>query len=188
MTTSDWEQWQGSWRSEQIGLTEVDALIAKTRRARAAVTVTRVLSGTVTVIALLVVAAALYHAANAIELSLGVIVAVGIIATWAVDASNHARALESVEAGPEEYAAVRRGLCARRIRFVYLSWIVVALDIVFLVPWWIGGFAIHGAGFHWDQILTMWGPLALMVWFVVWASRVRARSVAELRRLPGSGL
>ncbi len=185
MTTSDWEQWQGSWQSEQIKAEVLDVLIDRTRRARSAVALTRVLSGVAAVFALLVVAAALYHAGNALEITLGGIVALGIIATWAVDSSNHARALESVEAGPEEYAAVRRALCSRRIRFVYLAWIVVALDIVFLVPWWIGGFAIHGFGFHWDQIATIWGPLALMGWFVVWAGRMRARSVAELGRLSG---
>jgi hypothetical protein len=185
MTTGDWEQWQGSWQAEQIKAEVLDVLIDRTRRARTAVAVTRVFSGAVAVIALLVVGAALYHAANGLEIALGTVVALGIIATWAADSSNHARGLESVESGPEEYAAVRRALCARRIRFVYLAWIVVALDIVFLVPWWIGGFAVHGYGFHWDQIATMWGPLVLMGWFVVWAGRVRGRSVAELRRLSG---
>jgi hypothetical protein len=184
MTKSgDWEQWQGSWQSEQIKAETLDVLIDRTGRARAAVALTRVLSGAVAVIALLIVAAALRHAGNPLERSLGVVVALGIIAAWAADAANHARALERVESGPDEYAAVRRALCARRIRFVYLAWIVVALDIVFLVPWWIGGFAIHGFGFHWAQLATMWGPLALMSWFVVWAARLRARSIVELRRL-----
>src|SRR5258708_1364860 len=185
MTTSDWEQWQGSWQSEQIKVELLDVLIERTKRARAAVAVTRVLSGGAAGFALLIVAAALYHPANGLEIALGTVVALGILTTWAVDSSNHGRALESVEAGPEEYAAVRRALCSRRIRFVYLAWTVVALDLVFLVPWWVGGFAIHGFGFHWDQILTIWGPLALMGWFVVWAGRMRARSVAELGRLSG---
>ena len=118
MTASnDWERWQGSWQAEQLGRAELDALIEKTRRARVAVAATRVLSGVVAVAALLVVAAALRHAGNALEYSLGVVVTLGIIATWAVDASNHARALDRVESGPDEYAAVRRALCARRIRF-----------------------------------------------------------------------
>src|SRR5258708_29979806 len=118
MTTSDWEQWQGSWQSEQIKAEVLDVLIDRTRRARSAVALTRVLSGVAAVFALLVVAAALYHAGNALEITLGGIVALGIIATWAVDSSNHARALESVEAGAGEEAGVRRRPGVRAVWFL----------------------------------------------------------------------
>ena len=107
-TTQDWEQWQGSWRAESMSGAQLDALIARTARARRAVVATRVLSGAVALIALLVVAGALRHAGNAFERTLGVVVALGIIGTWVLDVSNHGQALTKVESGPDEYANVRR--------------------------------------------------------------------------------
>ena len=64
--------------------------------------------------------------------------------------------------------AVSPALCRRRLRFARLGWIVTALDLLFLIPWWIGGLAVHGAGLHAMQLLTMWLPLALMAGFVAW--------------------
>ena len=61
--------------------------------------------------------------------------------------------------------------------------IVTALDLAFLIPWWIGGFKVHGGGFHAMQLLTMWGPLTLMGAFVWWTIRLRRRARAELARL-----
>jgi NADH:ubiquinone oxidoreductase subunit 3 (subunit A) len=182
-TTQDWEQWQGSWRAESMSGVQLDALIAKTARARRAVAATRILSGVAAAIALLVVAAALRHAGNAFERALGLVVAVGIIGTWLLDARNHGHALDRVESGPDEYANVRRELCARRIRFAYLGWIVVALDFVFLIPWWIGGVKIHGFGFDLMHIESTWGPIGMMLGFVVWTVRLRKRSLAERGRL-----
>jgi hypothetical protein len=60
---------------------------------------------------------------------------------------------------------------------------VVALDLVFLVPWWIGGVRVHGSGFHVVQILTIWGPLGMMALFVTWTVRLRRRARAELAGL-----
>jgi hypothetical protein len=179
----DWEQWQGRWKGEPMSANELRALVDRTTRARAAVAATRVVSGVVAVFALLVVAGALQHAANAIELTLGIVVAIGIITAWSLDASNRRRALDKVESGPEEYAAVRRELCVRRIRFAYLGWIVVTLDFVFLVPWWLGGIKVHGSEFSLMQVETIWGPIAMMIAFVIWTSRVRTVARAELERI-----
>jgi hypothetical protein len=74
-------------------------------------------------------------------------------------------------------------LCVRQVRFAQLTWIVTALDLAFLVPWWIGGIEVHGGGFHAIQLLTMWGPLALMGALVWWTIRLRRHARAELARL-----
>jgi hypothetical protein len=86
-----------------------------------------------------------------------------------------------VEASPEQYAAARRSLAWRRIRFAWFLWIVTALDTAFLIPWWIGGFAVHGFGVHWMQIVTIWLPLAGIIGSAVWAAGVRSRARSELK-------
>ena len=179
----EWLEWEQLWQSDRTSAERLKELIARTRVARRSLWLLRLLSTAVAVIALAVVAAALRHAGNPFEVALGGVVAVGIVAVWLMDLANQRHATAKVEAPADEYVATRRALCVRQVRFSQLAWIVTALDLAFLVPWWIGGVRIHGGGFHAMQLLTMWGPLALMGAFVWWAIRLRQRALAELARL-----
>lgn len=180
---SEWDQWGTSWREAGSTPAELERMIERTSGARRAIAVERALSGAVAVAALTVVGLALRHAANRFEAGLGLAVAAGITAAWSVGDMNRRRAAEKLEAIPDEYLAARRALCLGRLRFVRLSWVVVALDLVFLFPWWMGGFKVHGSGFHASQILSIWGPLAAMTGFIVWTIRLRRVARAELRQL-----
>lgn len=181
--TSDWREWEELWRADRAAPGQLEALIERTRRARRALRLMRVLPTVLALIALVVVAAALRHAGNALEVALGVAVSVGIVAVWAMELGNRRDAGAKVEAALGEYVATRRALCGRQIRFARLALIVTLLDLVFLVPWWIGGFRVHGAGFHAMQLLTMWGPLGLMAAFVWWTLRLSRRARSELRHI-----
>ena len=183
----EWQEWEELWRADQTTPARLEELIARTRRARRGVRLMRLLSAVLAAVALAVVGAALWHAGNVFEIALGVVVGVGIIAVWVADVANRRSANDKVEAPAEEYVATRRALCTRQLRFARLGWIVTALDLVFLIPWWIGGFRIHGAGFHLTQLLTLWGPLALMAAFVWWTIRLRRRALAELALLLRDG-
>jgi hypothetical protein len=179
---SDWERWGERWRAERASGEELDAMIERTARSRRAILLVRVLSFGVAAVALGIVFAALRHAGNKVEVALGLIVSVGIIAAWFLDATNQRRAGERVEVRPFEYLEVRRVLCLSQLRFVRLGRIVAALDLVFLFPWWVGGIRVHGFGFHLSQ-LGLWGPLTLIIAFVAWTVRVRSRALAELEAL-----
>lgn len=183
MSTSGWSEWEELWRADRTPPARLEEFIGRTRRARRGLMVMRVLPGLLALVALGVVAAALRHAGNGLEVTLGVVVGIGIIAVWLMDVGNQRRAAAKVEAPAEEYIAMRRALCLRRLRFARLAMIVTALDLAFLVPWWIGGFRIHGAGFHVAQLLTLWGPLALLLAFVGWTIRLDGLARAELSRL-----
>jgi len=179
----DWERWEEGWRTSRASTTDVDALIARAKRARRGVLLMQLLSMALALLSLGVVGAALRHAGNAFEKTLGVVVSAGIVGVWLLGVVNQRRAIEKVEAPADEYRATRRTLCLRRERFAQLGWIVVALDLAFLVPWWVGGFAVHGGGFHIWQILTIWGPLAIMAGFVAWTIVLRRAARAELERI-----
>jgi hypothetical protein len=183
MSTSGWSEWEELWRADRTSPARLEEFIERTRRARRSLRIMRILPALLALVALAVVAAALRHAGNAFEITLGVVVGIGIVGVWLMDFGNTRRAAEKVEAPAEEYLAMRRALCARRLRFASLAMIVTALDLAFLIPWWIGGFRIHGAGFHVMQLLTLWGPLALMLAFVGCTVRLRRRARAELVRL-----
>lgn len=188
MTTShEWDRWEESWRAARSSQAELDGLVARTQRARRGCVLVRMLSTALTVAALAVVAAALRHAGNPVEASLGLVVAAGIVAVWLANARNQRRDGEQVEAAAIEYRAARRDLCGRQIRFARLAWIVIALDLVFLVPWWIGGISVHGARFSVTQVLTIWGPLVVMAGVIAWTIRLHRSARGELARAVEDG-
>src|SRR4030095_16233444 len=162
MTRGEWVEWERLWQSDRASGEHIEALIERTRRARRSLRLPRLLSTVIAVVALAIVAAALRHAGNPFEVTLGVVVGIGIVAVWLMDLANQRHAAAKVEAPTDEYVAMRRALCVRQVRFAQLAWMVTALDLAFLIPWWIGGFKVHGGGFHAVQLLTMWGPLTLI--------------------------
>jgi hypothetical protein len=135
----------------------------------------------IVVIAAVGVFAAMRHSADAVERILGVSVVVAVAAVWVVQALARRREQQVVNASALEYVAVLRGLCQRQIRFVHFGWLVLALDLVFLLTWWAGGIGAHRAQLAAPiAIASLWIPLAVMVAFVAWTLRLRARASAEL--------
>ena len=179
----EWSEWEELWRADRTSPAGLEAMIERTRRARRDLWLMRRFPTALAILALAVVVAALRHAGNAFEFALGVVVGFGIVVVWLMDVANERRASDKVEAPTDEYIAVRRAICVGQERLARLGWIVTILDLVFLIPWWIGGFAVHGAGFHPAQVLTMWMPLTLMSGFAWWTIRLRRRARAELDRL-----
>jgi len=156
-------------------------MLERTARARRAILLLRLVSLGLAVFALGVIGAALRHAGNAFEAGLGLVVAIGIAAAWLVDARHQQHAHLGVAAPPREYLEIRRTLARRRVAFAHLGWIVAALDLAFLVPWWLGGLRVHGLGL--TQLPTLWLPLAVILAFAIWLGRVRTRARAELEAL-----
>lgn len=182
-TNGDWDRWGDQWRAERVAEAELATLVERTARARRAIIGVRALSLAVTVLALAAVGAALYHAASAFEVMLGVAVAIGICSAWLIDHADQRGAHAYAEAPPKQYLLLRRALCIRRIRFARFLWIVAALDLVFLFPWWAGGMRHHGFGFGVVHITSLWAPLTFIVGALVAAVHIRARAVAELESL-----
>lgn len=182
-TNGDWDRWSEQWRAERVPETELAALVARTARARRALIGMRVLTLAVTLLALAAVAAALYHASNALERALGVVVAIGICIAWGVDTAQQRDIHAHADAPPEKYLALRRALCMRWLRFARLLWVLSALDLIFLFPWWVGGARYHGFGFRFVHLTSPWGPLGLIVVAVVAAARIHRKASAELKSI-----
>ena len=183
MTPEDWQTWEEEWRAGRAPEAELGAIVERARRARRAAAALRLLSLALALFALAVVAAALRHAGNRFEVALGWVVGSGIVAVWLLDAFDRRDAAAALAAPADDYRAARAALSRRRLRFARLGWIVTALDLLFLIPWWIGGLAVHGAGFHAMQLLTLWLPLALMAGFVAWTRALHRRAAAELEQI-----
>ena len=180
---SDWGLWEGQWRGASASAAEIEGMIARTARVRRAMTLFRAVSLGIAVSSLGLVAVALLHAGNAFEASFGLLVGAGIAMAWFTDARNARDSGRQVEANRAAYLAAERRLCAGRLRFVRLARIVVALDLLFLIPWWIGGTRVHGTALTIAQVETVWAPLAVMIGLTAWTFGERARVAAQLVQL-----
>jgi len=185
MTTlpRDWDRLSATWLGQPVTSADLEAMLDRSARTRRALRLLPLLSLGVTAISLAFIAAALRHAGNVFESTLGMLVGLGICVAWMADLADRRLAVAAVEANPETYAAVRRIYCGRRLRFARFGQIVALLDLVFLTPWWIGGIKVHGVSFAYMQVLSVWIPLAIIIGFIAWTRRVSRRARAELSAL-----
>ena len=182
-SANDWERWEGAWRAERAAPAELDAMIARARNARRTIVALRAVSAVIALTSLAAVGLALHHAGNTFETVLGLAVGIGIAGVWLADALQRDRAAAGFTAAPAEYRAIRLALCRRQIRFARLAWSVIALELVFLVPWWIGGITVHGMGFSLLRIEALWAPLAAMTLCAAWTLRLHGRAHAEMQAM-----
>lgn len=186
MIVDDWARWESSWRREGAVSPSPDALFAHARAGRRSLLAIRVASLAIAVLSLVAVGLALWHAANAAEAMLGFGVGIAIAVTWVRYAWERDRAVDVDLAPPAQFIALRRALSERQIRFARFGWIVAALELMFLVPWWIGGISVHGWGFSPLRIGSFYAPVAAIIAFVVWTvitNRRATRELALLRRV-----
>lgn len=177
---NEWSAWEETWRAERSTPGQLDDMIRRTRAARRMLLFVRLVSTGIAAAALAILGLALQHAGNAFEAGLGLLVGAGVATVWLVDAANRRDALDGVDAPFAAYVATRRALCRRQLRFARLAQVVAALDLVFLIPWWIGGARIHGFGFGVTQVMSTWAPLTTLLTFLAWTFVLRSKVRSEL--------
>jgi hypothetical protein len=166
---------------------EVSRRLARARRENIVV---RIIEGAVAVSAVALVALALMHAANLFEAGLGVFVGGAIVAIWIQRGRIRRREQSGDIASSVEYLLVLRRSRQERMRLAEFVWIVVVLDIVFLIPWWIIGSRFHHRGFtDTGTWISMWLPILGFIALILWALgvwRTARRELAEVDRLYAS--
>jgi len=134
--------------------------------------------------AILVTAAALRHAGNRLEAGLGLVVGVGIAALWLQRIRLRAREHAAVAASSPKHLAALTRVRLQQIRLAHFIWIVLALELVFLTPWWVIGNRVHHRTFtDLGSWLSVWLPIAGIVALFVWSWRLRRRARAELEAI-----
>jgi hypothetical protein len=182
--SDDWDTLRATWQADQA---PDEQLTAARSRAERALRSARSLTATAHVVALVCIAGvflALGHAGNAFERILGASVATAIALAWltffVVRRDEHA----ALEAPTSSYLAEARRLLARQRTLMRLVWFVALLELLFLVPWWIGGVPVHRAQYFSPlAIAAVWLPMIAIVGFAVWSLRVHRRTTIELRAL-----
>jgi hypothetical protein len=180
----DWERWQKEWR--RFGTADGLALgaMGQIARARRGTLLARLIEGAIAAAALLITAAALQHAGNPFEAGLGLVVGLCIGGLW-VQRILLRRGEDGAASGssPQHLTALR-GLRLKEVRLARFIQVVLALELIFLTPWWVNGTRIH----HRTLVdigswLTVWLPLAGMIALVVWSVRLGQRAQAEVTAL-----
>lgn len=136
--------------------------------------------------AIALVGLALRHASTPPERIFGAFISLGVVFAWA----RYLRAIGLERrslAGPSPgfvSAALER--CAYERRLAIFTWVILILELSFLLPWWIEGLPHHkGQGLGRLFFLTLWLPLALMIALAVWSIflwRRASREAIELRQ------
>jgi hypothetical protein len=182
MTSPDeWDSLIRTWRSGRDA--SPAGLAAHLKQHRARVRRTRrtelLLAGT----GVLGIAAALVHTHDLIDIISAAICVSGLLTLLLTG-----RRGDDEEAALTDSTADFLGAEARRQRrllgAVRLVIAALALDLLFFVPWWIGGFQAHRAEFDsWAEWAAWWFPMLLMCFLAAWAAVVRARLRVSVRRL-----
>ena len=177
---NDWERWQRQWQrpADESGVAAARQRLARARRE---LLVAKLLEVSVAVAALLLVALALIHAANAFEAALGLLVGAAICSAWLLRNVVRDREEASLTASSAEHLDIMGTVRLQHLLLVRFVWIVMTLDLVFLIPWWIGGSRVHPRTLtNLDSWIGMWLPMAGLIGLFLWSLRLWRRARREL--------
>ncbi len=178
---SDWGRWQDEWQrgdSRQLPVTAGLRQVAKARREFLLIHVVEALIGFASV---LLLALALKHVANPFQAALGVAVGAGIGLIWAQRIVHRRQEYASATAASVNYLASLRAVRERQIRLARFVWLVIALDVVFLIPWWVIGSRVHARKItDVGSALPVWLPIAGFIALLVWSLGLRRNARKEI--------
>lgn len=180
----EWERLREDW---QAGGATLDArqLPARMRRERRRLVVATAVEGALALGACGGIAAALVHTPHGFDAWWGIAVLVMVAGSWAIATWQRRRAEDpSLANATEDFVELSRRRCRRQLRAVRFAWLLAALELGFLVPWWIGGYRVHGLRPGWAlTVLAWWIPAAAILGLFAGTLHVRRRVRAELEQL-----
>jgi hypothetical protein len=183
-------EWKDAWQRTTESPAAAREVSRRLVRARLESIAVRIIEGAVATSALALVALALMHAGNALEAALGLLVGLATSAIWIQRGRIRLREQAGGVASTVEYLIVLRRTRHQRMRLAEFVWIVVVLDFVFLIPWWIIGSRFHHRGLtDADTWISMWLPILGFIALCVWALglwRSARRELGEVDRLYAS--
>ncbi len=180
----DWDAWQSAWREAGGAAASRTATESALRRMRLVLFLTPIIEGAIAIAALVTTAGALMHAPNVPQLMLGLLVSGGIVLVWTRRVVTRWREHAAAAEVSARYLRVLRGAREEQRRLANFLSIVLALEVGFLVPFWMRGSAMHPRTLtNPDSWIGMYLPIALIAALFVWSYWLRRRSRAEVAAL-----
>jgi hypothetical protein len=180
----DWERWREDW-AQGGAAPDARPLAGRLRRERRRMVLAAAAEAALTLAACGGIAAALAHTPRGLDAAWGLAVLLMLAGSWAVAAWQR-RSDASLPLGDAtaDFVALARRRCRRQLRAVRFAWLLAALELAFFVPWWIGGWRVHGS--HPGlalALLAWWLPAAAILALFAVTLPLRRRLAAELERL-----
>ena len=112
----------------------------------------------------------------------------GVIAAGALGitalALQHAANAFAATASSVEHLALMENVRRQQRRLAHFVWLVIALELVFLTPWWIIGSRMHPRSFtdltSWE---ALWLPILGILGVLAWSIRLNRRAGEEIRSI-----
>ena len=179
---ADWERWQEEWQRGGSAQATVTAGLRQTAKARRGLFISWLIESAIGSASLLLVILALGHAGNAFEAGLGLAVGLGIGIVWVQRILLRRREHASETAASDDYLVAIRNLRSRQMRLAQFIWIVLGLELVFLIPWWVIGSRFHSRRLtDFGSVLSMWVPIVGFIALFVWSVRLRRKADLEMK-------
>jgi hypothetical protein len=180
----DWQRWQHDFGDAGTARPHENDLSRHAVRARRNLVLTWLIESAVGTGSLLLIIFALRHAASSYEAGLGLSVGIVIALVWTQRIAARRQEYASDAANSIDYLTAMRRLARRRIQLALFIWFALALELVFLIPWWIIGSRVHSRRItNIGSLLTMWIPIVGFVALLAWALRLGLRARREVGEL-----
>lgn len=186
MTNDQWSDLRPLWLGDAPGEPDARAQIRRAERARVKSRVTRTI---VALAALAGLVGAVSHAANPVEAAMALVVGLTIGASWLAWAIADRRRTDLFSEAPGRYLEARRDQLRSELQTLQFVWVALALELAFLVPWWLEGIPKHfGSPSSTSRLLGFWAPVGVVAGFTLWTihywRRLRAERTALDARSP----
>jgi hypothetical protein len=177
----DWDALRAEWARHGDAASVEASASRQMARARRASFAGQVIETAIAAMGVALVGVALLHAANPLHAVLGLVVGAGIGGAWLWRRDLIRQEQLSLEATAHDHVRMLRAVRQRQVRAAVFIWVVIALDLVFLIPWWVTGSRVHARRLtDLGALETIWLPLSAMVLLVLWAARSRSRAQKDL--------
>jgi hypothetical protein len=166
MTDDQWSGLRPLWLDDAPGEPDARAQMRRAERARVKSRITRTSVALVAVGGLI---GAVGHAANPVEATMALAVGLTIGATWLAWAIADRRRTGLFSEPPGRFLEARRDQLRSELRTLQFVWVALALELAFLVPWWLEGIPKHfGPPSSISRLLAFWAPVGVVAGFLFW--------------------
>jgi hypothetical protein len=180
----DWARWRETWQEGRAVAAPMPVLRKQFRREQRRIVLTAVVEVMLVLAAAAGIAVALVHTPFRGAVAWGAFVFLLIAFTWVVDLLRRGDKWLPLTESTQTFLEFSRRRCRTQLRAVRFTWILIAVELVFLVPWWAGGLHAHAGALYSPLVILLgWLPMSLIAGLFAWSLRLWRRLSSELRRL-----